>query len=68
MDLGPPMLVMGIYPRVSAATTTTTMIVLTSSTVAVLFVTTGFVKWEYDGSVLVFLDVSCQSLHWEEVH
>jgi uncharacterized membrane protein YfcA len=46
MVLGPLMLVMGIHPRVSAATTAT-MIVLTSSSVAVLFVTAGLVPWEY---------------------
>jgi len=46
MVLGPLMLVMGIHPRVSSATTGT-MIVLTSSSVAVLFVTSGLVPWEY---------------------
>jgi len=40
------MLVMGIHPRVSSATTGT-MIVLTSSSVAVLFVTSGLVPWQY---------------------
>lgn len=40
------MLVMGIHPRVSTATTAT-MIVLTSSSVAILFVTSGLVPWEY---------------------
>jgi len=39
-------LVMGIHPRVSSATTAT-MIVLTSSSVAILFVTSGLVPWEY---------------------
>jgi uncharacterized membrane protein YfcA len=46
MVLGPLMLVMGIHPRVSTATTAT-MIVLTSSSVAILFVTSGLVPWEY---------------------
>lgn len=46
MVLGPLMLVMGIYPRVSTATTAT-MIVLTSSSVAILYVTSGLVPWEY---------------------
>ena len=46
MVLGPLMLVMGIYPRVSTATTAT-MIVLTSSSVAILYVTSGLVPWQY---------------------
>ncbi|KAG7367661.1 sulfite exporter TauE/SafE [Nitzschia inconspicua] len=46
MVLGPLMLVMGIHPSVSTATTAT-MIVLTSSSVAVLFVISGLVPWEY---------------------
>ena len=46
MILGPLMLVMGIHPLVSSATTAT-MIVLTSSSVAVMFVTSGMVPWEY---------------------
>ncbi len=46
MVLGPLMLVMGIHPRVSSATTAT-MIVLTSSSVAIMFVTSGLVPWEY---------------------
>mmetsp|Transcript_22827 Transcript_22827/g.33832 ORF Transcript_22827/g.33832 Transcript_22827/m.33832 type:complete len:627 (+) Transcript_22827:1-1881(+) len=46
MVLGPMMLVMGIHPRVSSATTAT-MIVLTSSSVAIMFVTSGLVPWEY---------------------
>lgn len=46
MVLGPLMLVMGIYPRVSTATTAT-MIVLTSSSVAVLYITSGLVPWQY---------------------
>jgi hypothetical protein len=46
MVLGPLMLVMGIYPRVSTATTAT-MIVLTSSGVAISFVTSGLVPPEY---------------------
>merc|ERR1712176_1206243 len=46
MVLGPLMLIMGIHPRVSSATTAT-MIVLTSSSVAILFVTSGLVPWEY---------------------
>lgn len=46
MVLGPLMLVMGIYPRVSTATTAT-MIVLTSSGVAISYVTSGLVPWEY---------------------
>ena len=54
MVLGPLMLVMGIHPRVSAATTAT-MIVLTSSSVAVLFVTAGLVPWEY----AVFFFLTC---------
>jgi len=46
MVLGPLMLVLGIHPRVSSATTAT-MIVLTSSSVAIMFVTSGLVPWEY---------------------
>lgn len=46
MVLGPLMLVMGIYPRVSTATTAT-MIVLTSSSVAILYITSGLVPWQY---------------------
>ena len=46
MVLGPLMLVMGIYPRVSTATTAS-MIVLTSSGVAISYVTSGLVPWEY---------------------
>jgi len=46
MVLGPLMLVMGIYPRVSTATTAT-MIVLTSSSVAILYVTSGLVPIPY---------------------
>jgi len=46
MVLGPLMLVMGINPRVSTATTAT-MILLTSSSVAVMFVMSGLVPWEY---------------------
>jgi uncharacterized membrane protein YfcA len=46
MVLGPMMIVMGVHPRVSSATTAT-MIVLTSSSVAIMFVTSGLVPWEY---------------------
>ena len=46
MVLGPLMLVMGIYPRVSTATTAT-MIVLTSSSVAILYITSGLVPLQY---------------------
>ncbi len=46
MVLGPLMLVMGIYPRVSTATTAT-MIVLTSSGVAISYVTSGLIPYEY---------------------
>lgn len=46
MVLGPLMLVMGIHPSVSTATTAT-MILLTSSSVAVMFVMSGLVPWEY---------------------
>jgi len=46
MVLGPLMLIMGVHPRVSSATTAT-MIVLTSSSVAIMFVTSGLVPWEY---------------------
>lgn len=46
MVLGPLMLIMGIHPVVSSATTAT-MIVLTSSSVAVLFITSGFVPLDY---------------------
>lgn len=46
MVLNPLMLVMGINPRVSSATTAS-MIVLTSSSVAVMFVTSGLVPWQY---------------------
>ena len=46
MVLGPLMLVMGINPRVSTATTAT-LILLTSSSVAVMFVMSGLVPWEY---------------------
>jgi uncharacterized membrane protein YfcA len=46
MVLGPLMLILGVHPRVSSATTAT-MIVLTSSSVAVMFVTSGLVPWQY---------------------
>ena len=46
MVLGPLMLVLGVHPRVSSATTAT-MIVLTSSSVAIMFVTSGLVPWQY---------------------
>lgn len=46
MVLGPLMLIMGIHPRVSAATTVT-MVTLTSSSVAVIFVTSGIVPWQF---------------------
>ena len=46
MVLGPLMLVLGVHPRVSSATTAT-MIVLTSSSVAIMFVTSGLVSWQY---------------------
>mmetsp|Transcript_13372 Transcript_13372/g.25151 ORF Transcript_13372/g.25151 Transcript_13372/m.25151 type:complete len:181 (+) Transcript_13372:1558-2100(+) len=46
MVLGPLMIIMNVNPRVSTATTAT-MIVLTSSSVAVLFVTSGLVPWQY---------------------
>ena len=59
MVLGPLMLVMGIHPRVSTATTAT-MIVLTSSSVAVLFVTSGLVPWEY--AVCFFFVCFCGAL------
>jgi uncharacterized membrane protein YfcA len=59
MVLGPLMLVMGIHPRVSTATTAT-MVVLTSSSVALLFVTSGLVPWEY--SVCFFLVCFCGAL------
>jgi uncharacterized membrane protein YfcA len=44
--LGPLILLNGVHPRVSSATTAT-MIVLTSSSVAILFVTSGLVPWQY---------------------
>jgi uncharacterized membrane protein YfcA len=56
MVLGPLMLILGIHPRVSSATTAT-MIVLTSSSVAVMFVTSGLVPWEY--AVLFFSVCLC---------
>ena len=46
MVLGPLMLVMGIHPSVSTATTAS-MILLTSSSVAVMFVMSGLVPWQY---------------------
>lgn len=46
MVLGPLMIVMGVNPRVSTATTAT-MILLTSSSVAVMFVMSGLVPWQY---------------------
>lgn len=46
MVLGPLMLVMGVHPSVSTATTAS-MILLTSSSVAVMFVMSGLVPWEY---------------------
>jgi len=52
MVLGPIMLVMNIHPRVSTATTAT-MVVLTSSSVAIIYVTSGLVPWEY--AVFYFL-------------
>ena len=59
MVLGPLMLVMGIHPRVSSATTAT-MIVLTSSSVAIMFVTSGLVPWEY--AVFFFCICFCGAL------
>jgi len=46
MVLSPLMLSMGVHPRVSSATTAA-MVVLTSSSVAIMFVTSGLVPWEY---------------------
>lgn len=46
MVLGPLMIVMGVNPLVSTATTAT-MILLTSSSVAVMFVMSGLVPWQY---------------------
>lgn len=46
MVLGPLMLVMGVHPSVSTATTAS-MVLLTSSSVAVMFVMSGLVPWEY---------------------
>jgi uncharacterized membrane protein YfcA len=46
MVLGPLMLIMGVHPQVSSATTAT-MIVMTLSSVAILFITSGLVPWEY---------------------
>ena len=46
MVLGPLMLVMGVHPSVSTATTAS-LILLTSSSVAVMFVMSGLVPWEY---------------------
>jgi uncharacterized membrane protein YfcA len=46
MILGPVMLVMGVHPSVSTATTAS-MVLLTSSSVAVMFVISGLVPWEY---------------------
>jgi uncharacterized membrane protein YfcA len=46
MVLGPFMLVMGVDPRVCSATNAS-MIILTSSSVAILFVTSGLVPWQY---------------------
>lgn len=59
MILGPTMLVMGIHPRVSSATTAT-MILLTSSSVAIMFVTSGLVPWEY--AVFFFCVCACGAL------
>lgn len=56
MVLGPLMIILGIHPRVSSATTAT-MVVLTSSSVAVIFVTSGLVPWEY--AVLFFSVCLC---------
>lgn len=44
--LGPVMLHMGVHASVSTATTAT-MILLTSSSVAVMFVLSGIVPWQY---------------------
>ena len=46
MVLGTMILMMGINPRVSTATTAT-LVLLTSSSVAVMFVLSGQVPWEY---------------------
>jgi uncharacterized membrane protein YfcA len=46
MFLGPLMLMVGIHPSVSTATNAS-MILLTSSSVAVMFVISGLVPWEY---------------------
>lgn len=44
--LGPILITKGLHPRVSTATTAT-MIVLTSSSVAIQFVVSGLVPWQY---------------------
>ena len=46
MVLGPMMLQMGVDPRVSSAVTAS-MVVLTSSSVAIMYVTTGYITYEY---------------------
>jgi hypothetical protein len=46
MILGPLMLIMGVHPRVSSATNAS-LIVLVSSSVAVLYITSGLVPWQY---------------------
>jgi uncharacterized membrane protein YfcA len=46
MILGPLMIVNGVNPIVSTATTAT-MILLTSSSVAIMFVMSGLVPWQY---------------------
>ena len=50
------MIVMGIHPSVSTATTAT-MILLTSSSVAIIFVMSGLVPWEY--ALFFFLVCLC---------
>ncbi|KAL7461966.1 hypothetical protein ACHAXS_002373 [Conticribra weissflogii] len=56
MVLGPLMIVMGVHPSVSTATTAS-MILLTSSSVAVIFVMSGLVPWEY--ALFFFLVCLC---------
>jgi len=56
MVLGPLMIAMEVNPRVSTSTTAT-MVLLTSSSVAVIFVMSGLVPWEY--ALFFFLVCLC---------
>jgi len=56
MFLGPILILNGVHPSISTATTAT-MIVLTCSSIAVMYVMSGMVPWEY--ATYFFLACMC---------